>query len=52
MLLTDEEIKKLKKGVQHRLTIDGKTESRQSYLVPIEGLFFNDLNGRISTYIE
>ncbi len=52
MFLKDEDIKKLNKGVQHRLTIDGKTESHQSYLVPIEGLFFNDLNGRISTYIE
>ena len=52
MVLTDEDISKLNKGVQHRLTIDGKTESHQSYLVPIEGLYFNDLNGRISTYIE
>ena len=52
MFLSNEEIKKLKQGVQHRLTIDGKTESFQSYLVPIDGLFFNDLNGRISTYIE
>lgn len=52
MFLSNEEIKKLKQGVQHRLTIDGKTESFQSYLVLIDGLFFNDLNGRISTYIE
>lgn len=52
MFLTDEDIEKLNKGVQHRLTIDGKTNSYQSYLVPIEELYFNDLNGRISTYIE
>lgn len=40
MFLTDEDIGKLNKGVQHRLTIDGKTESYQSYLVPIEELYF------------
>lgn len=52
MLLTDEDIEKLTKGIEHRLTIDGKTKSHQSYCVPIDELYFNDLNGRIATYIE
>lgn len=52
MFYTDEEISKLRKGVTKRLTIDGETKTYQAYYVPIEGLYFNDRNGRISTYIE
>lgn len=51
MEIKDEE-KNYKKGVEHRLTIDGVTKPYQAYFVPIEGLYFNNMNGRISTYIE
>lgn len=52
MQITDEDIKNFKKGVDVRLTIDGETRVYTSYLVPLEGLYFNESNGRIATYID
>ena len=52
MYITDEDIKNYRKGIDCKLTIDGITKSYPSYLVPLEGLYFNDLNGRIATYVE
>ena len=52
MMLDKNKIEQLKKGVDRRLTIDGETKPYQAYYVPLDGLFFNDVNGRISTYIE
>ena len=46
------DVNQYEKGLQKRLTIDGKTQEYQSYFIPIERLYYNDLNGRISTYIE
>lgn len=39
-------------GLKKRLTIDGKTEEHISYRFPIGLLYYNDLNGRIASYIE
>ncbi len=52
MMITDEDIKNFEKGPEVKLTIKGKTESYPSYRVPLDYLFFNNLNGRIATYIE
>ena len=35
-----------------RLTINGKTSDEPSYRIPLGLLYYNDMNGRISTYIE
>lgn len=35
-----------------KLTIKGKTENYEVYRIPLEYLFYNDQNGRISTYIS
>ena len=43
---------KLRKGLPKRLTLNGETKTHESYLIPIEYLFYNDLNGRIATYIQ
>lgn len=52
MFLSDDDIKKFKKGVEQRLKIGNDTKEYQAYFVPLENLFFNDMNGRIATYIE
>lgn len=39
-------------GLAKRLTLSGKPQEFPSYKIPIELLFFNDNNGRISTYIQ
>ena len=52
MIITEEMIKNFNKGLPKRLTIDGKTDEYETYLVPIKYLFYNNLNGRIATYIE
>ncbi len=40
------------KGLEKRLTIDGVTKNYESYKLPIKKLYYNDLNGRIASYIE
>ena len=40
------------KGLDKRLTIDGETKVYQSFKFPIDKLYYNDLNGRIASYIE
>ena len=52
MIITEELKKTFTKGLPKRLTIDGKTQEFESFLIPIEYLFYNNLNGRIATYIE
>lgn len=44
--------KKYEKGLEKRLTINGVNKKYFSYKLPIEFLYYNDLNGRIATYIE
>lgn len=51
MFLTDEDIKKFRKGISQRLTFGSQTREYQSYFVPVDYLFFNDMNGRIATFI-
>ena len=41
-----------KKGIKKRLPLNGRTEEVDTYLIPVEKLFFNDLNSRIATYSE
>ncbi len=43
---------KYERGLDKRLTIDGVTRVYRSYKFPIDLLYYNDLNGRISSYIE
>ncbi len=52
MEITREQLKNFKKGLPKRLTIDGQTKEYSSYLIPLKYLYYNNLNGRISTYIE
>ncbi len=40
------------KGLPKRMNINGITKDYETYRIPIEKLFYNDMNGRISTYIE
>lgn len=40
------------KGLEKRLTINGETKTYDSYKLPIKKLYYNDLNGRIASYIE
>ena len=44
--------KNFERGLDKRLTIDGETKVYQSYKFPIDILYYNDLNGRIASYIE
>lgn len=44
--------KKYEKGLEKRLTIDGVSKKYQSFKFPISNLYYNDLNGRIASYIE
>lgn len=39
-------------GLEKRLTIDKVTKVYKSYKFPIKYLYYNDLNGRIASYIE
>lgn len=39
-------------GLPKRLTINGKTAQYETRKVPIGLLYYNDMNGRIATYIE
>lgn len=43
---------RLEKGIKTRLTIDGKVEEYSTYKIPLYYLYYNELNGRIATYIE
>lgn len=43
---------RLVKGIKARLNIDGKIEEYDTYRIPLHYLYYNDLNGRIATYIE
>lgn len=38
--------------MKKRLYINGKVEEYETELIPLDKLYFNDLNGRIATYIE
>lgn len=40
-----------KRGNPKKLMIDGVSKDYETYLIPIEYLYLNDLNGRISTFI-
>ncbi len=52
MIITKEHLEKFDKGVPKRLLIDGHIKEYQTYLVPLDYLYYNNLNGRIATYIE
>lgn len=52
MIITKEQLASFKEGLPKRLTIDGKTMEYTSYLIPLNYLYYNNLNGRIATYIE
>lgn len=52
MIITKEHLKNFKEGLPKRLTIDGQTKEYPSYLIPLKYLYYNNLNGRIATYIE
>lgn len=52
MIITKEQLNNFKEGLPKRLTIDGKTKEYPSYLIPLKYLYYNNLNGRIATYIE
>lgn len=43
---------RLEKGLPTRLTIDGVVKEYVTYKIPLDYLYYNDLNGRIATYIE
>lgn len=47
-----ETLDSFEKGLEKRLTIDGNNKVYISYKFPIDGLYYNDLNGRIASYIE
>lgn len=46
------ENKEFVSGNQKKLTFGGKTQSWPSYLIPVSDLYYNNQNGRISTYIS
>ena len=52
MEITKDKLQKYKKGLPKRLVSDGKVVECETYLIPIEMLYFNNLNGRIGTYID
>ena len=52
MIITKEQLANFKEGLPKRLTIDGQTREYPSYLIPLNYLYYNNLNGRIATYIE
>ncbi len=52
MIISKEKLETFKKGLPKRLTIDGITKEYPSYMIPISYLYYNNLNGRIATYIE
>lgn len=51
-MITKELIESFEIGLPKRLTIDGKTSQYETRKVPISYLYYNDMNGRIATYIE
>lgn len=52
VIITEEQLNKCKKGLPKRLTINGMPGEYVSYKIPLNLLYYNDMNGRISTYIE
>lgn len=52
MIITKQQLENFKKGLPKRLTIDGKADEYTTYLIPLKYLYYNNLNGRIATYIE
>lgn len=46
------DLEKYERGLNKRLTIDGVNKVYNSYRFPISKLYYNDLNGRIASYIE
>lgn len=52
MVITREQLNTFRKGLPKRLTIDGKSGEYDTYLIPLKYLYFNNMNGRIATYIE
>lgn len=51
-IITEEQLNKYEKGLPKRLTINGTPGEYVSYKIPLNLLYYNDMNGRISTYIE
>ena len=52
VIITEEQLNKCEKGLPKRLTINGTPGEYASYKIPLNLLYYNDMNGRISTYIE
>lgn len=52
MSISQSELDSYKDGLEKRLTIDGENKNYPSKRIPLDKLFYNDLNGRIATYIE
>lgn len=52
VIITEEQLNKYEKGLPKRLTINGTPGEYVSYKIPLNLLYYNDMNGRISTYIE
>ena len=52
VIITEEQLNKCEKGLPKRLTINGTPGEYVSYKIPLNLLYYNDMNGRISTYIE
>lgn len=52
MGISEAELQTYQKGLSKRLNIKGITKDYDSYRIPLAPLYYNDMNGRISTYIE
>lgn len=52
VIITEEQLNKCEKGLPKRLTINGMPGEYASYKIPLSLLYYNDMNGRISTYID
>jgi len=52
MNISKEELKSYELGLPKRLTINGVTDNYESRKIPLNKLFYNDMNGRISTHME
>lgn len=46
------DVTKLTKAGSKKLTFKGTTKNFDAYLIPLEQLYYNDLNGRIATYVS
>ena len=52
VIITEEQLNRCEKGLPKRLTINGMPGEYASYKIPLNLLYYNDMNGRISTYID